>query len=187
MRRALLCLLTLPFALNVALAQSSTPRTPPPIPLLPQQATPTPAPAPAGLIDCRATPSPTTSYPILAPLPRTDAYLEYAGTLLTWTPIDNATECHIRQILFNVPDTMDNGTAPGGKGVAPDISVQLVRHTTGDLIEAAQSYDIVTEKNGPYILYRIDVQAPEVLIGDYDLKISIVGYPKPTSPHSTKK
>jgi hypothetical protein len=82
---------------------------------------------------------------------------------------------------------MDNGTGPGGKGVAPDIFVQLLRHITGDAIGAALSYDIVTEQNGPYILYRIDVQSPEVLIGDYDLKISVVGYPKPTPPHSNKK
>ena len=179
MRRILMCAFGLTVVLNSASAQSPTPRPVPPILLHPHAG---PAPSPAGHYYCDATPSPTTSYPSLTQVPRSDGYVEYAATLITWTPIDNATECHIRQIYFNVPDVMDNGASAGGKGVAPDLNVQLIRHGTGDLIEAAQNYDIVAVQNGPFILYRIDVQAPEVLIGDYDLKISIVGYPKSLTP-----
>ena len=72
---------------------------------------------------------------------------------------------------------MDNGTCPSEDAVSPDINVELFHHGTDKKVKVAQNYDIVSQKNGPYILYRIDVQAPNKLKGDYDLHISIVGHP----------
>jgi hypothetical protein len=60
--------------------------------------------------------------------------------------------------------------------------VQLFRHVTNEPVKAAQNFDIISQKNGPFIQYRVDVQTPDDLIGDYDLQISIVGHPKPTPP-----
>jgi hypothetical protein len=121
-------------------------------------------------------------YPTLSAVPRTDGYVEYAGTLLTWTPNDNVTACNIRQIIFNVPDVMDNGSCPGENGVSPDIEIQLFLHGTSVAVKAAQLYDIVSEKNGPFIAYLIFAEAPDDLIGDYDFHISIVGHPKLPAP-----
>jgi hypothetical protein len=104
----LLCVLTLTFALNSASAQSPKPRIVQPMQVqwqpnrLPSQ--------PQGQYFCNSTKP--TGYPTLTLVPRNDGYVEYAGTPLTWTPIGNATACDIRQISFNVPDIMDNGTCP---------------------------------------------------------------------------
>jgi hypothetical protein len=187
MRRVLLCLLTLPFALNLALAQAPDHRTPPP-PGLPWHRTEPPPPPQQPPYQCNST-KPSGALTLQQVLPPDGVHLEYAGTLLTWTPNGNETECHIRQIIFNVPDTMDNGTLPCGS-VAPDINIQLFHHGgKQEPVGQAQNFDMVLQQNGVGLIqYRIDIQTPEPLYGDYDLKIDIVGLPKPPcATTSTKK
>jgi hypothetical protein len=179
MRRVLLCLITLAAAFQTVSAQSPKPRVPSPMRLTFQRDPPSGQQQQQQQTDNPCNATIPTGYPTLTAVPRTDTYVEYAGTLLTWTPNDNTTECHIRQIYFNVPDVMDNGTCTGENGVSPDIDVQLFLHGTNQAVKIAQNYDIVSQKNGPFILYRIDVQAPKELKGDYDFQISIVGHPKP--------
>jgi hypothetical protein len=123
-------------------------------------------------------------YPTLTQVQRTDGNIEFFGQIIGWTPNDNATACYIRQILFNVPDVMGKiGSGPAA--VSPDILVQLRPHGSKNGTAIILNYDIVTEQNGPCILYRIDAQAYKSdgytlnLRGDYDFYIDIVGRPKP--------
>lgn len=111
-------------------------------------------------------------YQPLPAVPRTDGYLEYAGSLITWAPIGNDTECHIRQLYFTIPDTMVEG--PVGSVTGPDILVALYKVNSDTPVKVPISFDIVSFIDGN-LYFRIDAQSTKTLKGDYVMRISVIG------------
>jgi hypothetical protein len=127
-------------------------------------------------------------YPIIQNIiTRPDNKLEYAGSALTWTPIDNWTACNIRQIYVSIPDNF----IVEPDGAYPDLFVELVHHGTNVLTKHNLTYSIVPLRlYAGLITFRIDAQSLENLYGDYDFYISVVGVAKtqpPPSPAPAKK
>jgi hypothetical protein len=174
MRRALLLCL-FPLAITASRAQTPTarpqPRTPPALHKKPP-ASPT---QPATKLTCGRKVAPA-GYQPLPPIPRTDQYVEYAGSLVTWAPIDNETECHIRQLYFTIPDTIYEG--PTGNIGGPDILVALYKANSPNPVKVPVSFDIVSFIDGS-LYYRIDAQSTRNLRGDYVMKISVLATPRP--------
>jgi len=129
---------------------------------------PTPVPVPPANYYCGSTkPLPGQPYPILQGGPVVNGQFQYSGQVLTHTPIGNETFCQIRQIYFEIPPTLQ----------APTIQTVLVHHN-GKIVEWPLAYDTVdAELNGNLELYRVDAQAADVMLGDYDFVITVTGKP----------
>lgn len=109
--------------------------------------------------------------------------LEYSGSLTTWAPIDNETECHIRQLYFTLPDTVyegPTGNVPGPTGNldGPDIVIALYKVGANNPVKVPISFDIVSFIDGS-LYYRVDAQSPNNLMGDYVMKITVIATPRP--------
>jgi hypothetical protein len=131
---------------------------------------------------CNSTqPSYPTGYPHLPSVPRNDGLAQYAGSLITWTPNDNPTECHIRQLYFWVDAVYT--TAPNG--AREDINIYMTRHGKTDLVHQPLAWDIVSIQYPGGTLYRVDAEQvdnptdPKGLQGDFDFVIDVVGTPAP--------
>jgi hypothetical protein len=105
--------------------------------------------------------------------------VEYAGSLVTWAPIDNETECHIRQLYFTIPDTVYEG--PSGTINGPDIFVELLETNSTTSVKVPISFDIVSFVDGGSLFYRIDAQSMDpkrIFSGDYVMRISVIATPR---------
>jgi hypothetical protein len=140
-----------------------------------------PQPVPAKYY-CKSTqPNYPNGYPSLPKVNRTDGLAEYSGSLITWTPNDNATECHIRQLYFWVSTVYTN--APNG--AREDVRIYMTRHGETDLVRQPLAWDIVSIQYTGATLYRVDAQQiadpPKAkgLQGDFDFFIDVIGTPAP--------
>ena len=127
---------------------------------------------------CKTT-APSGPYPSLTPPVKFPPYIEYSGRALTWTPIGNESECHIRQLYFFVATVY--GNAPNGAG--PDINIYMTRHGETELVKQPLAWDIVAIQEPGGTLYRVDAQQsaspadPNGLQGDFDFVIDVIGTP----------
>jgi len=166
MRRVLLCLLTFPCALNLALAQTSAPtmqnqsHQSPPTPQsqqqIQQQLHPT----------CGSTfhPDPTNPYVILKGGPTASGATQYRGQLRTHLPNGNPV-CNIRQIYFELPQHIQS----------PVIQTILIYHH-GKIVGLPIDYDTQDAgPNGNLFLYVTNAQAPQNMTGNYDLLVTVTG------------
>jgi hypothetical protein len=173
----LLCLF--PLAFTASHAQTPTPSPAPRTPPALHKHPPASITNPTSPLTCGRT-VPPNGYQPLPFLQNVGPYVEYAGSLVTWAPIDNETECHIRQLYFTIPDTVYEG--PSGTIGGPDILVELFETNSTTPVKVPISFDIVSFVDGGSLFYRIDAQSQDpkrILYGDYVMKISVVATPRP--------
>ena len=102
---------------------------------------------------CKATDI-TSSYPRtphLTKVNRTDGLAEYRGTLITWTPIDNETECHVRQLYFWA-DTLYQPSP------SVDVNIQMTRHGSTNVVKERLNWDIISILDSGATLFRVDAE-----------------------------
>jgi hypothetical protein len=126
---------------------------------------------------CNSTkPNYPNGYPHLSIVPRTDGLAEYRGTLITWTPNDNVTECHVRQLYFWV-----NTIYQASPSV--DVNIEMTRHGSTTVIKQRLNWDIISIQYPGATIFRVDAEqvdnpaSPDGLQGDYDFVIDVIGTP----------
>ena len=119
------------------------------------------------------------AYLVLNGGPIGNGMVVYHGRILMWPPIDNTTACYIRQLVFNVPDTMVDGLGTTGSQDAPAVQLTVEsNHSVGTTVTPTV-YSIQRVQNGSGLIeYTVDAQSSQPVAGDLYLNITITGIAK---------
>jgi len=141
------------------------------IPVCAQSATPQDA-----SVSCQSSWPVGVHYPMLQKRTLPGGKIEYYGRYKMWSPIDNQTECHIRQLLFNVgrlANDLPQGTANG-----PVLTFVVQHGIFHCLAREMNVYSVGVQPNGSgYVMYTVDARSDTSKRGVYYAKISVVGLP----------
>ena len=103
----------------------------------------------------------------------------YTATLTTWAPIDNSNECSVRQLLFNVPDDLEDLMGVAGSKHTPQVSIVL--KSVNPANPPVTIYVTSRAQNGVgYVEWTMDSQTPLAVQvqGDYTATVTITGHRK---------